>query len=214
MSISLNLTTGVAAPDYDGLVNLVKAYLNRSDLDARIPAFIELAERRFNRVITSPDREVDEITTVSGDMPLPSDFYQLISAYIDTEPKTPLQWVAPQMLTALYPQQTTGRPVVFTIVSNAIKFAPFPDAPYDLHFTYLRKIELLGANVPGNWLLTAHPDIYLYGALVQAEAFLVNDERISLWKGALDEAMGELIDAGNRRRTSAAPVRLRSSVCV
>ena len=32
-----------------------------------------------------------------------------------------------------------------------------------------------------NWLLAAHPDVYLYGALVEASPYLMEDERTSIW---------------------------------
>lgn len=214
MTISLDIQSGVAAATYDDLIALVAAYLNRTDLNARIPALIELAERRFNRTLTTPEREVDEITTVTGDMELPGDFYQLVSVYLATDSKRPLQQVTPQALREMNLSNTPGLPMHFALSAGFMKFGPSPDGPYDLHFTYIRKIELLGVNVPANWLLEKHPDIYLYGTLVQAEAFLNNDERIQLWKGALDEALQELVDMGNRMRYSAAPLRMRSPVCV
>jgi hypothetical protein len=43
-----------------------------------------------------------------------------------------------------------------------------------------------------NWLLAAHPDLYLFGALVEAEMFGVNDERAPAWKGRRDEIFDEI----------------------
>ena len=43
------------------------------------------------------------------------------------------------------------------------------------------------ATTDPNWLLTAHPDHYLFGSLVEAEMFGVNDERAPLWKARRDE---------------------------
>jgi hypothetical protein len=64
---------------------------------------------------------------------------------------------------------------------------------------------------PANWLLTRHSDIYLWATLLTAEAFLVNDERLGVWKAALDEAIDELVQAGNRKRF-VGRMRLRSPV--
>ena len=32
-----------------------------------------------------------------------------------------------------------------------------------------------------NWLITNAPDIYLYGTMLEAEPFIMNDERVQLW---------------------------------
>lgn len=216
MAITLAITTGTVAETYDDLKDLIRAWLNKgSSLDAHIPGFIEMAERRFNRVLVSPDRETDTTQTLStAEISLPEDFWQLTSIWLETDPRVSLEQVSPQELRARYPSQATGQPAVFAISAGKMKFGPAPDGNYSLALTYIRKIPLLGDDVQSNWLLETHPDIYLYGSLLAAEAFLVNDERIPLWKAALDEALQELIDAGNRQRYSASPLRLRPSVSV
>ena len=60
-----------------------------------------------------------------------------------------------------------------------------------------------------NWLLAAHPDAYLYGTLLQAEGYLVNDERLPVWKLALEEALREIDSAGKRKQNGAAPLAPR-----
>lgn len=213
MAISLDIASGVAAGTLEDLTALVGHYINRSDLADRIPGFIEMAERRLNRILVTPEREIDATATIAATLPLPSDFYQLVSIWLNVNPRVPLEQVTPQELRARYSSQATGQPAVFAISAGMFKFGPAPDGDYTLDYTYIRDIPLLGVNTPSNWLLESHPDIYLYGALVQAEAFLNNDERVPLWRAALDEALAELTDAGNRKRYSAAPLRLRSSVC-
>ncbi|MCK8356920.1 hypothetical protein LXA28_18340, partial [Erwinia amylovora] len=63
-----------------------------------------------------------------------------------------------------------------------------------------------------NWLLTDHPDLYLYGSLLQAEAYLFNDDRLAVWKTAHDEVMAEIMTAGNAIRSSTSGVRIRNPV--
>jgi hypothetical protein len=50
-----------------------------------------------------------------------------------------------------------------------------------------------------NWLLTQHPDLYLYAALVESAPYLKDDERIALWRAELDRRIAEV-----RRGRSAA----------
>ena len=49
-----------------------------------------------------------------------------------------------------------------------------------------------------NWLLTAHPDAYVFGSLAAAEPFLPpGDERVNMWKARRDEVLN-MLAAGHR----------------
>lgn len=39
----------------------------------------------------------------------------------------------------------------------------------------------LSGNNPSNWILSSHPDVYLYGALVEASPYLSDDARVAVW---------------------------------
>jgi hypothetical protein len=191
----------------------VAAWLNRSDLTSQIAEFIAFAERRFNRIIVVPERETVATATMSGErLALPSDFWSLRSLFIDADPRIALQQVSPSVLRSQYAVQITGKPQVFSIIDEQFYFGPSPDDTYDVEIDYYATIPALSDSQTTNWLLTKHPDIYLYGTLLQAEAYLWNDSRLEVWKAALDEAIGELMEAGKRKHTSASPVRLRSPV--
>lgn len=193
----------------------VAAWLNRSDLTSQIPEFIAFAERRFNRILIVPERETVATATMSGErLALPTDFWQLRSIFMDTDPRQALEQVSPSTLRTQYAWQTTGRPQAFAIMDEQFYFGPSPDDTYGVEIDYYATIPALSDSQTTNWLLTKHPDIYLYGTLLQAEAYLWNDDRLGVWKAALDEAIGELIESGRRKHTSAQPVRLRSPVAV
>src|SRR6266567_707210 len=68
-----------------------------------------------------------------------------------------------------------------------------------LEINYFQKIPPLATTDP-NWLLTAHPDLYLFGSLVEAEMFGVNDERAPLWKARRDEIFDEIDKLNNKTR--------------
>ena len=69
--------------------------------------------------------------------------------------------------------------------------APIPDQYYTIS-VYGSINVTLSDTKPTNWLLTKHPDIYLYGALAEAEPYLKNDERIEVWNGRFEKGMDEL----------------------
>jgi hypothetical protein len=52
--------------------------------------------------------------------------------------------------------------------------------------------KLSDANT-SNWLLERHPDVYLYGALLQAAPYLRDDERVALWTPLYGQAIEDMI---------------------
>lgn len=61
--------------------------------------------------------------------------------------------------------------------------------------TYYASVGLTSGT---NWLLTAYPGAYLYGSLLQAVAWGLNDDRVPLWKSAYDQVI-ERIRADSRK---------------
>ena len=110
----------------------------------------------------------------------------------------------PSYLQAAYPSSPAATPRVFTVEGSVLKFRPIDDTALELD--YFQKIPALasGSDSGTNWLLAAHPDLYLFGALVEAETFGVNDERAPLWKGRRDEIFDEVEKLSNRTRGTGA----------
>jgi hypothetical protein len=61
-------------------------------------------------------------------------------------------------------------------------------------------------------MLTNHPDVYLYGSLKEAEAFIKNDPRIMTWKQQYEEAMSQVMAADQRSRWSGSPMQMRPTM--
>jgi len=197
--------------DFAGLQASVARWIDNDTLADRIPEFIALAERRFNRILNTPEMEVTATLVAGPSVALPDDLWEVRAVWIERDPRQPLEEVTQGVLRGRYGAQATGLPEVFAWSGGTLLLGPAPDADYPLMLTYKQTIPALSDAVPTNWLLTRHPDIYLWAALLAAEAYLVNDERLGVWKAALDEAIGELTQAGNRKRF-AGGMRLRPPV--
>jgi hypothetical protein len=183
-------------------------WLNRADLADRIPEFIQLAEARFRRKLA--DVEQQAITTLAltgGAATLPADFASAISIS-DTATSVRLEQVSASQFYA-YDQSDSGSPVVFTIIGDQIKVLPANDTTLEL--VYRQSIPALSDSTTTNWLLTRAPDAYLFGALIQAEFFGWNDDRLPLIKSALDEMIAELCVDSERRNYGPAPLAPRIS---
>lgn len=141
------------------------------------------------------------IQAQSGQATLPTDYLAWRRVTWTGQTRVELQYVQPSYLQAAYPSSPSDVPRVFTIEGSVLKVRPL-DAT-SLEFNYFAKIPAL-VTTDQNWLLTAHPDLYLFGSLVEAEMFGVNDDRAPLWKARRDEIFDEIEKLSNKTRGAGA----------
>ena len=164
---------------------------NDTDLTTYIPDFITLAEAEMNRRIQTRRRVAREDFTIDSEFEdVPSDFSSVVAFRLSsTDPDSRLKYVSPdtaaEMIGSTY-ADATGQPKYYTIVGGSFQFIPAPAGTYTGKLTYREKIPALTISNTSNWVLTDHPDVYLYGSLIHAAPFLKNDDRVAVW-GALHE---------------------------
>lgn len=137
------------------------------------------------------------IKAQSGFVTLPTDYLAWRRVTWTGSIRNELEYVHPSYFQAAFPSQTTDVPRFFTIEGTTLKVMPL-DAT-GLEFDYFQKVPPLATTDP-NWLLTAHPDLYLFGSLCEAELFAVNDERAPLWKARRDEIFDEISRLNHQTR--------------
>ena len=193
----------MAITTYSELQAAVGNWLDHSLFAARIPEFIALFEAAANRRLRVREQEAaTTLTPSAGTAALPADYLAWRRVTWTGSPRVELQYVHPSYLQAAYPSTPSARPRVFTIEGSTLKIRPV-DATA-LEFDYFQKIPALSDGAAANWLLAAHPDLYLFGALVEAEMFGVNDERAPLWKVRRDEIFDEIEKLSNKTRGAGA----------
>lgn len=183
----------MAIANYTDLQNSVASWLNRSDLAALIPDFITLAEAKLNGDLENV-RSMESKTTLSttnnvATVTLPSDMLEMKRLVVVDSYDTVLKYLSPDELAADYADNQTGRPVVFTVSGSTIELAPIPDGVYSLELTYFQKVPALSASNTTNWLLSAWPNAYLYGALCAAQPYLMNDARLPVFQQMYQDAV-------------------------
>lgn len=196
--------------DYASLQTQIENVLNRDDIDADAPMLIQLAEQRFERDERCRKLQYKGTFTISaeGDT-LPTDFDSIEDWYHDGPTYYgPIESV-PLHVVSQYNAKYggSGVPRVAAFIEGAVYYGPSTDGTYSTKMTYWRKILPLSATQTTNWLLLDSPDIYLFGALVEAEPFLKNDARVALWKSKLDEALEALDSETKRKQFSGKMVR-------
>lgn len=182
---------------YSQLQAAVLNYLHRSDtqLSARIPDFISLTEAKFNRKLRTRDQETHNSSFVVAAqyVSLPTDFKELRSIHISGDTGGTLDFMDLQDMSNRYPYSSTGVPKFFCITGSQFRFAPRPAGSYTAVLDYYAAITPLSDAAPSNWLLAAHPDAYLYGALLEAAPFCKNPD-LGTW-AALFKAV--MVDIGS-----------------
>jgi len=169
--------------------------LNRGDLTSVIPNFIQQFEGQAKRDARFRKLSDRGLFSISADgASLPSDFYSLESWYHDGATYFgPITIVTPDQIGNLKGAYgDTGVPQFAAIVDGKARFAPEPDDTYSTKMIYWKTITDLSASNTENWLLTAAPDIYLYGSLVEAYIYL-KDSQKAADAGSLLEARVEAL---------------------
>ena len=207
----------MALGTFTELKDAVADWLDRSDLTARIPDFIALAEARLNRELRIRPMEVRSTMVTTADQQyfqLPGGYIQMRNMQLNTNPTTPLEYITPEMMDRLYGSTTSGKPRAYTLIGDEIQLAPIPDSTYTVEMAFYEKFTPLGdgssGTVTNNWLTANAPDVLLYGALMEAEPFIKNDERIPVWLNGYNNAVNKLQQQDQRDRHSGSALRVRN----
>jgi len=204
----------MAINTYGTLQTAVANWLDRDDLTSRIPEFISLSEAIFNRTLRIRAME----TTVSDNTPsgskedaLPTGYLQMREIHLATSPIASLSYVTPEIMYRIKAGSTSAQPNSYTILGENILFGPTPDSVYAYSMTYYKALDALSDAAPTNWAILNAPDMYLYGTLLQAEPFLMNDERVPLWERAFRQAISDLQEQDNKDRHSGSEMRVMNT---
>lgn len=204
----------MAISSYPTLKSTIADFLNRSDLTSVIPTFISLSEAKFNRTLRV--RQMIKRATATIDtqyFAMPADFLEPKSFILNTNPITYLEYGTQDFLQKQRQSVyiASGKPVLYGVIGTQFESVPTPDTNYTGELTYYAKIESLSDTTTSNWLLDYAPDLYLYGALVQAAPYLRDGERIAVWGQFYTAAMDDIVVADQRASVATTPiVRARS----
>ena len=197
---------------YSDLKTTIANYLGRSDLTAQIPDFIRLAEDRLRRELRIRQMlKVVTSNTTGGDatVSLPADFLQIRDLHIDGNPVYTLEYMSPSIFYRNARTAESGVPVNYTVLASEFIFAPQPDAAYTLKMLYYAKPTYLSDANTSNVFLANCADALLYGALAEAEPYLMNDARIPVWASLYDRAVANISAADEGAEYAGVPLRMQ-----
>ncbi len=193
----------------------VANWMNRSDLTARIPEFISLAEAGFNRNLRAREMLVRSTASTTGQyVSLPTDYLEMLNIELtSTSPPKRLVYITSDRSDDYRERQNnkTGTPDYYTIEGTSIQLLPTPNASVTVQLNYYQDIPALSglADSGDNWLLRAHPDIYLYGTLLQASPYIMDPQSAQQWDALLVRSVQELTAADEKSRYSGGTLNMR-----
>ena len=202
----------MAITTYAELQTSIANWLNRDDLTTVIPDFISLTEAGINRslrhykMINRVDATLD-----SRYVQMPADWMETVRFSITSGNTYKIELISRDDMLE-YRQNTadvSGRPRFYANIGDTIEVFPTPDADYQMQLQYYAKTPELSATNASNWLLASAPDIYLYGALVQAAPYLNDDARTQTWAALYASAMQSLQKASDDTRFAGSGLRMR-----
>jgi hypothetical protein len=193
---------------FNDLLNSITSWIHRDDVGQHAADFVVLCESRLNRMLRLAEQETRAVASISTDyIGLPADFAALRDIQINSSSVWSLQYKSPSEINDIS-NRGAGEPHYYTIIDEQIQVAPSPDGSYPIEIVYFAKIPALSGTNTTNWLLTKAPDLYLFGSLVEARSFLVNDERAAFWDARFKQALAEVQGLDQAYKLGASPLQM------
>jgi hypothetical protein len=142
---------------------------------------------------------------------LPLDFLESINMQI-VGGQSPLRYITLDESDIVNARQGYNAPTFYSLMNGAIELVPPPATGGDveIEMVYYGKITALSDSNTTNWLLLKAPDVYLYGALVHAAPFLMDDQRISVFGSFYSQRVEALNDESQKSLHSGSPLVART----
>ena len=208
-TVALSITSG-SYDTYDTLTAAIPDYLDAQIDSTQVPGWVGLVEAEINRRLAlnpvRPQLTRSTFSMSSEYESIPSDFQKEVSLdFTDDNVRKAIRFVDftgltddaanPIPETWLFSTTTdyTGTPEVAAIIDGEMRIYPVPDATYSGTFLYYAKLDAISDANQQNWFLAAHSDVYLYGLLYHANAFLPDTEKAAAWLQLFDSRLQQVL---------------------
>jgi hypothetical protein len=201
----------MALANYADLQASVAAWAHRTDLVAIIPDFVTMAEARISRDLRIRKQITSStLVTVANtqSVALPTDWLEFENVSVATSPSVQLTYVPVEHIDANFSSSYTDTPSCFTIEGDNILFAPTPDAAYNITAIYYARFPSLITNST-NWLMTNHPNIYLFACLIEVYSYLRNADAAQLYLQRYQSELAQLQNVDDRATHSGSALRVK-----
>lgn len=179
---------------YAELLTKVAAWMNRDDLTAMIPDFVELAEERMNRYLRVRQMELAlPVTAITANEITPAaDVIDVKVLWVPNFEATPLKAQSLESVVANGPE---GFPTMYAWSIGNLYF----DGAGDVQGVLYQRIPAL-ATASTNWASTDAPSLYLFGTMLEAKLYVGDDAGAANWGARFQQVLDDL--NGNDKRRS------------
>lgn len=194
---------------FSGLQEAALAVVARegdSALAAYAPVAVALAEAKLNRNLRVAEMEASAVgTSENGVLALPDDYAGW--RRVEVFPYGPLAFQEPDFLASEYPSGAGASPKYFTI--QGANLITYPSYTGEVSLDYYQMIPALSDSNTINWLLYAHPDIYLFLTVSELYAFAKNYDEAMTWNQRGMTAVAEVNSLDKAKRYSRVTARVK-----
>lgn len=217
--------------NYSELKTAIADWAHRSNLaSATIDTFIDLAEAEFNARLRTVDQEtVAELVCNTRYTALPDDFLEMRAVEFEGETISNLTYATPEAISQWRKQSPTGYSKAYTLRGLYIELlpnlgaddpdvdgfgddvSPFQDGEVALTIHYWAKVPALSDSQTTNWLINAHPNMYLYECLRQAAIYTKDDRSIERYANLMQGYFSALVKSDKGRRFGGSALFVRAA---
>jgi hypothetical protein len=199
----------VAITTYTELLAAGDAWITRTDMGDIWPSCVALAEAVANRLLDC--REMRARTAAfaidAETEALPTGFGGVKSFRLNTNPRSKLDYVKPDEFDEICNPDAVGRPTRYTIIGSDFVFDRTPDTAYTATLAYRKTLTALSISNASNWLLAAHPDVYLHGVLAFGYQYWEDTEEEGKFMSNFLTGIGQVNANDQRQSYGSAPSR-------
>jgi hypothetical protein len=199
----------MAINTYARLKQSIINWSHRTDISDYVDDVIHLAESEIDKHLLSRHSEQTATATLSTSsryLALPTRFLKMRRmTLVSGSKKYELKYQAPEQMTV---KEESGMPTIYTITSQ-FEFNKTPDSAYDVEQNYFTTINPLSASNTTNPILTAYPDLYLYGCLIQVAMIEKDFDMVQMYQAKFDRTMLDANKEDRKGRYGPAPAIMK-----
>jgi len=191
--------------DRQTLEEAVNAYIKRTFAADIFSTILQITQDRIFRDIRPSETLIETTLAATGTLlDLPAD-------YIDTRELSYMNGARRVVLRSVgrhvfgRSASITGLPTVYSVVGRQVEVAP-TTLPADFTLWYWQKLPQLVADTDTNIILTTYPYLYLYGCLIEGNAFIQDIQARDISSQAYITEVQVVNGAEKKRRFGEAPL--------
>jgi len=174
--------------------------LNRTDLTAKMPGWIKMAEAEINRRLRVPlMEEFYEGLTDGGQLTLPDGTQTVLNIEVSGGSGYPLKALSRTQLDGL--SAASGQPNYYSVQGLQVLLYPNPGT-VTLAMRLHVSPDALTDDADTHDVLSAYPDLYLYAALQHGAIYLKEPDNIAIYSGLFEKALKTANKSGRDIRTA------------